>query len=68
MLYPKLKCVRTVLKEITYDVKEDDRDKIRKKEVFQEELKNVLRLCLAPIALAIDSLHNPIPGRRYSIT
>ena len=56
VLYPKLTCVRTVLGQLRYDE--------NKKDIFQEELSNVLRRCLAPVALAIDAIHSPVPGRR----
>ncbi|XP_067947300.1 uncharacterized protein [Watersipora subatra] len=56
IVFPQL----TPLKEVL----EDFRDAKLPKDIYLRELKKILRLCFAPVALALDALHTPQPSKR----
>ncbi|XP_067947284.1 uncharacterized protein [Watersipora subatra] len=56
IVFPQL----TPLKEVL----EDFRNAKLHTEIYLRELKKILRLCFAPVALALDALHTPQPSKR----
>ncbi|XP_067937097.1 uncharacterized protein [Watersipora subatra] len=56
IVFPQLTPLKEVLK--------DFRDAKLPNNIYLRELKKILRLCFAPVALALDALHTPQPSKR----